>query len=58
VQPHRFHARGRPNGDAHVYAPRSRFLPESLLALFERPVARGEEVARVDVRARLREMWQ
>ena len=53
-------------GDAHVFAPRSRFLPDSILDRFER-VAFGEPIeydrpdrarpARVDVGARLRGMW-
>src|SRR3989442_7449536 len=36
LQPHRFYTRGRPHGDNHVYAPRTRFIPEALLPLFER----------------------
>jgi DNA helicase-2/ATP-dependent DNA helicase PcrA len=66
LQPHRFYTRGRPDGDAHVYAPRTRFIPEALLPLFERPAPTGAErgdpfegrpATRVDVQARLREMW-
>ena len=66
LQPHRFYTRGRPKGDGHIYAPRTRFIPDSLLNLFEQcahgamprtdplesPVA-----ARIDVQTRLREMW-
>jgi DNA helicase II / ATP-dependent DNA helicase PcrA len=68
MQPHRFYIRSRPDtADAHVYAPRTRFIPDGLLTLFERQV-RGEREtfdpfdgvcgARVDVKARLREMWR
>ena len=54
------------HGDRHVYAPRSRFLPDAILDRFER-VVRGRGVAElerggpegavVDVAARLRAMW-
>ncbi len=54
------------HGDRHVYAPRSRFLPDALLDRFER-VVRGraalgagtnaEPAATVDVASRLRAMW-
>lgn len=54
-------------GDRHVYTPVSRFLPDSVLARFER-VSRGRGVAaladhpatpapRMDVAAKLRGMW-
>ncbi|HTL31620.1 MAG TPA: ATP-dependent helicase [Kofleriaceae bacterium] len=52
-------------GDRHVYAPRSRFLPDSLLEHFDR-VTRGRGIdglvaepaaASVDVASRLRAMW-
>jgi ATP-dependent DNA helicase UvrD/PcrA len=66
VQPLRFYVHGqRRMGDRHVYAPRSRFVPDDMLPLFER-VAHGrawprdEAVApgtRVDVAARLRSQW-
>ena len=67
LQPHRFYTGGRPNGDAHVYAPRTRFIPASVAELFERGVAvrrapggEGDPAlaARVDVAARLKEMWR
>ena len=67
LQPHRFYTRARPNGDDHVLAARTRFIPAPLLDLFERQ-ARGDGAAleaasdatpaHVDVAARLREMWQ
>ena len=53
-------------GDRHVYAPRTRFIPDAILDRFER-VVRGRGVASlpgvdapattVDVAARLRAMW-
>jgi DNA helicase-2/ATP-dependent DNA helicase PcrA len=55
-------------GDHHVYAPRSRFIPNELLGLFERMAwpeadpelaARGaSQGVRVDVAARMRGMWR
>src|SRR5262245_8699333 len=68
--PQRFFTHGqRADGDRHVYASRTRFIPDDLLLLFEtaawpalaegptgvRPAVQG---IRVDVRARLRSMWQ
>jgi DNA helicase-2/ATP-dependent DNA helicase PcrA len=67
LHPHRFYTRRRPNRDSYVHAPRTRFIPDALLPLFERrahgalqttdsldsPVA-----ARIDVQTRLREMWR
>ena len=53
-------------GDGHVYAPRSRFLPDEILDRFQRDTsgrehpAQGAEASsqiRVDVGARLRDMW-
>ncbi len=53
------------HGDRHVYAPRTRFLPDGILDRFER-VVRGRGVqgltaetptATVDVASRLRAMW-
>ncbi len=67
LQPHRFYTRGRPNGDNHVYAPRTRFIPETVSALFERQARGSKETAdsfdstptvRVDVHTRLKEMWR
>jgi DNA helicase-2/ATP-dependent DNA helicase PcrA len=55
-------------GDRHVYASRTRFIPDSLLRLFEMrawPVAaaeardqQGPQAVRVDVGARTRSMWR
>ena len=51
-------------GDRHLYAPRSRFLPDSVLSFFERlsyPIAHAvvaaEPVAALDIPARLRSIW-
>jgi len=66
LHPHRFYTGRRPDSDHHVYAPRTRFLPESLLPLFERrtqgSAGAGDPVAGllpppIDVPARLRDMW-
>ena len=67
VQPLRMYVeKQHRHGDKHVYAPRSRFLPDGILDRFER-VVRGRSAlglgvatdtgARVDVAARLRDSW-
>jgi DNA helicase-2/ATP-dependent DNA helicase PcrA len=66
VQPLRMYVENQHrHGDRHVFAPRSRFLPDAILDRFER-VVRGRGVAgleraaaapQVDVAARLRAMW-
>jgi DNA helicase-2/ATP-dependent DNA helicase PcrA len=69
ITPHRFFTHGQPAlGDRHVYASRSRFIPASLLPLFESvtwpilatQVARQAAIAqvRIDVAARMRGMWR
>jgi DNA helicase II / ATP-dependent DNA helicase PcrA len=69
VVPQRFFTHGQnAQGDHHVYAARSRFIPDELLGLFERmawPAATPELAARgasqgvrVDVAARMRGMWR
>ena len=69
VVPQRFFTHGqKAQGDRHVYASRTRFIPDDLLALFERtawPVARAAapvrpaaQGVRVDVGARMRGMWR
>jgi DNA helicase-2/ATP-dependent DNA helicase PcrA len=70
IVPQRFYTHGQSaRGDRHVYASRSRFIPRELLDLFERtswpraasgpiPVALPSGPPRVDVGARLREMWR
>ncbi len=67
IHPLRFYRRNQHrNGDGHVYAPRTRFLPDEILDRFLRDTsgrdfpspdrAAGTHV-RVDVGARLRDMW-
>jgi DNA helicase-2/ATP-dependent DNA helicase PcrA len=69
VVPQRFFTNGQHSqGDRHVYASRTRFIPEKLLALFERtnwPVASPGAAARgpsqgprIDIGARMRGMWR
>jgi DNA helicase-2/ATP-dependent DNA helicase PcrA len=69
VEPQRFFTHGqRSQGDRHVYASRTRFIPEKLLGLFERtswPAAapgvapRGpSQGPRIDIGARVRGMWR
>ena len=67
LQPHRFYTGGRPDADRHVLAPRTRFIPGSVAEVFERgaPAPRAADrdrdpalAARVDVPARLKEMWR
>jgi DNA helicase-2/ATP-dependent DNA helicase PcrA len=67
--PQRFFTHGqRSQGDRHLYASRTRFIPEKLLGLFERtawPVVPAGVAARsagqgpkVDIGARMRGMWR
>ena len=66
MQPHRFYTgMSRRNGDRHIYAPRTRFIPEDVLGLFDKAAA-GEAAAQeavakggdaLNVAAKLREMW-
>jgi DNA helicase-2/ATP-dependent DNA helicase PcrA len=70
VVPQRFFTHGqRAEGDRHIYASRTRFIPDDLLFLFETAawpalaigttaVRPAVQAIRVDVRARLRGMWQ
>ena len=65
--PQRFYVHGqRSNGDRHVYAQRTRFIPNALLKHFEwrvwplaKPAASAQASAgiAVDVRAKLKRMW-
>lgn len=67
IVPRRFHVHGQPrNGDRHVLASRTRFLPPSTLKHFQQiawpPIAaaapaRPSEGPRVDLKARMRAMW-
>ena len=69
VVPQRFFVHGQhAQGDRHLYASRTRFIPEKLLGLFERtawPVVPAGTAARtasqgpkVDIGARMRGMWR
>ncbi|MEQ9329859.1 ATP-dependent helicase [Thalassobaculum sp.] len=69
VVPHRFFTHNQnPRGDRHVYASRTRFIPKSMLGLFEGTTwpstpgfaaGRGpSRNVRVDVGARVRGMWR
>jgi DNA helicase II / ATP-dependent DNA helicase PcrA len=69
VTPQRFFTHGQSwQGDHHVYAARTRFIPMALLPLFETvtwplatPVAAAavaSKQVRIDVGARMRSMWQ
>ena len=69
IVPQRFFSHGQhAQGDRHIYASRTRFIPDRLLGLFEktvwpmaiagaavRPASQGP---RIDVDARMRGMWQ
>jgi DNA helicase-2/ATP-dependent DNA helicase PcrA len=68
IVPQRFFThQQRPNGDRHVYAARTRFIPSALLRHFgcrswppARPGPAGETASErqpVDIRAKLRRMW-
>jgi DNA helicase-2/ATP-dependent DNA helicase PcrA len=68
VVPQRFFTHGQnAQGDRHVYASRTRFIPASLMKLFEcfswpLVVARADErsnarTTRIDLSARMRQMW-
>jgi DNA helicase II / ATP-dependent DNA helicase PcrA len=70
IVPQRFFSHGQSaQGDRHVYAARTRFIPDGLLNLFNKrawPVTAAESAAvrdpsqgmRVDVGARMRGMWR
>jgi DNA helicase-2/ATP-dependent DNA helicase PcrA len=69
IVPQKFFVHGQQaRGDRHVYASRTRFIPDSLLKLFERqawPVAAATErrektgeTPRIDIRERMRGMWR
>jgi len=69
VVPQRFFAHGQHSkGDRHVYASRTRFIPEKLLGLFERTnwplapsgatVRNPSQGPRIDIGARVRGMWR
>ncbi len=68
VMPHRFYTHGQPQrGDRHIYAPRTRFVPNSIIGYFESlawssataagMAAPGSARPRIDVGAKARAMW-
>lgn len=68
VVPQRFFTHGQnAQGDRHVYASRTRFIPERLLPLFERTSwprvtpeaspAASQRGPRIDINSRMRRMW-
>ncbi|MYZ48958.1 ATP-dependent helicase [Propylenella binzhouense] len=68
--PQRFHVHGQAaRGDRHVYASRTRFIPDALAGSFEKAVwppasaqagagAGRSQVAPIDIRGKMRTMWQ
>jgi DNA helicase-2/ATP-dependent DNA helicase PcrA len=67
--PQRFFVHGQSaRGDRHVYASRSRFIPNGILAVFDRtswplaaaasPSAGARQEVRVDIGAHMRSMWR
>ncbi len=71
IQPKRFYTHGQVRrGERHVYAPRSRCIPDGIVGLFERgplgtsPRERGTTAtdptppAAIDIAAHMREMWR
>jgi len=68
IVPQRFFTHGQsPQGDRHLYASRTRFIPEALLSLFERTnwpnsaeAAAGlaGQGPRIDIAARMRDRWR
>ena len=69
ILPQRFYTHGQSSqGDRHVYAQRTRFIPNTLLSLFEKkgwpasayeaPGRAPSQGPRVDVAARMRGMWR
>ncbi|MBV9111770.1 MAG: ATP-dependent helicase [Hyphomicrobiales bacterium] len=69
ILPQRFYTHGQSSqGDRHVYAQRTRFIPNTLLSLFEKkgwpasayeaPGRAPSQGPRVDVAARMRAMWR
>ena len=68
ITPHRFFTHGQhAQGDRHVYAARTRFIPDKLLGLFERrswplvaagATPRPASGARLDIGAKMRGLWR
>jgi DNA helicase-2/ATP-dependent DNA helicase PcrA len=68
IVPQRFFTHGQnAKGDRHVYASRTRFIPETLLPMFDRtawPLVAAAQASpanrtpQMDIRARMRGMWR
>jgi DNA helicase-2/ATP-dependent DNA helicase PcrA len=68
IVPQRFFVHGQQaRGDRHVYASRTRFIPDHLVKLFDRqtwpaaaPTSRvtPDQAVQIDIRARMRGMWR
>src|SRR5262249_16360010 len=68
IVPQRFYVHGQSaRGDRHLYASRTRFIPDTLLPHFERcsspkvaHISAGENQTgpRIDIAARMRERWR
>jgi DNA helicase-2/ATP-dependent DNA helicase PcrA len=68
IVPQRFFVHGqKAKGDRHMYASRTRFIPEKLLPMFERttwpkasaaPSAPTGRASQIDIRAKMRGMWR
>ena len=68
IVPQRFFVHGQAaKGDRHMYASRTRFIPEALLPTFERTIwpaaaaaspSPAGRVPHIDIRARMRGMWR
>jgi DNA helicase-2/ATP-dependent DNA helicase PcrA len=68
IVPQRFYVHGqKARGDRHLYASRTRFIPDALLPLFERDAwpkatttraVEGRAGPRIDIAARMRERWR
>ncbi len=68
IVPHRFYVHQQPGrGDRHLYAVRTRFVPDALLGLFEtqtwpakadREPSHARPGDRIDLGARMRAMWR
>lgn len=68
VTPQRFFTHGKhARGDRHVYASRTRFIPSTILSLFEQTVwprvsfhasAASTKSVHVDMDAKMRNMWR
>jgi DNA helicase-2/ATP-dependent DNA helicase PcrA len=69
IVPQRFFVHGQAaRGDRHLYASRTRFIPDNLVKLFERttwptaaasaPAAKSSQAVQIDIRERMSGMWR